>query len=174
MKLSKTPITLIFPQFTWSDYTNPSKSVLEDIAESLKIAPKVVLNCLDPDYLPHISFYGDVQFILLRLLEPKVKYSADTVQELTTKVALFISDKQIISIHRLDLVEIEHIQSKLKSFSESDVTRHHVVTYFFDEVSLGFNMPITELEHNLENFEEQIFKGSKSKSVLTDGYFIKS
>lgn len=142
------------------------------IAKELNLSPKILSNCLDPDYLPHVENYGSTQFVLLRLMEPEIKYSADTVQELTTKVALFISESKVFTLHRLPLAEITRVQQKVRDYKDQ-VTKLHVVAYLLDEVSLGLNRPITDLEHQFEKFEEQIFKGEKTKSVLTDGYYIK-
>ncbi|MBC7464529.1 MAG: magnesium and cobalt transport protein [Bdellovibrio sp.] len=159
--------------FKWLDVVNPSKAVLEKIASELGLPKKVVMNCLDPDYLPHVETYGSTQFVLLRLMEPKVLFDADSVQELTTKVALFMNASKVISIHRLPLPEINEIEKKIKLVSPTEVTKYHLISLFFEQVSLGFDVPLNDLEHKIEAFEEKVFKGEESKLFLQDGYYIK-
>ena len=121
-----------FNGFKWVDMVNPTKKVLEQTALELEVPRKLLLNCLDPDYLPHIETYGSVLFVVLRLMEPKPDITADTVQELTTKVALFIGPDKIISIHRLPLKhELQQIQEKIESSESVEVSKLHVLSYFF-------------------------------------------
>lgn len=159
--------------FKWIDIINPSKTVLEKTAAELALPKKLLLNCLDPDYLPHVETYGSTQFVLLRLMEPKVQFDADSVQELTTKVALFINATKIISIHRLPLAEIDEIETKVKAIPAVELTKYHLISLFFEQVSLGFDGPLSDLERKIETFEEQIFRAEESKVVLQDGYYIK-
>lgn len=159
--------------FKWIDIVQPSKSVLESLAAELNLPKKLLLNCLDPDYLPHVESYGDIQFVLLRLTEPRFKLDADSVQELTTKVALFITPDKIISLHRLPLLEIKEIEKRVQTISSNELTKYHLISLFFEQISLGFNTPLNDLEHTIEIFEEKIFKSVNSSLVLQDGYYIK-
>ncbi|MBC7743349.1 MAG: magnesium and cobalt transport protein [Bdellovibrionaceae bacterium] len=152
---------------------NPSQAVLEQLAAELDIPKKVAINCLDPDYLPHIENYGSTQFILLRLMEPEIKLTADTVQELTTKVALFIGPERVVSVHRLPLKEIEEITVKIKKMNQADINKIILISLFFEQVSLGFDNPLTKLEYKLEKFEERMFQMQRTKSLLLEGYYIK-
>ncbi len=151
--------------------------MLEQIATDLNISKRLVLNCLDPDYLPHVETYGTaekpVHFIVLRLMEPQTHLTADNVQELTTKVALFLGPDSIISLHRLVLTEVSEIQKKIATLKIEEISKYHILSYFFEQVSLGFNHPLTDLEHKLEKFEERMFQSLKTKSLLLEGYYIK-
>ncbi len=163
-----------FVGFKWTDIINPTKKVLEQLAEELRLPKKLLINCLDPDYLPHVENYGTTQFIVLRLMEPKPQITADTVQEITTKIVLFVTVDRIISIHRLPLKEeMTHVREKLKSQPSEEVSKHHVIALFFDQISAGFESPIAELEKNMEIFEEKTFHSERAKSTLLEGYYIK-
>lgn len=160
-------------QTQWENYLSPDNQVLERLADELDLPPKVLLNCMDPDYLPQIEIYGEVQFIVLRFMEPESKLNADTVQELTTKIALFMTSKRVISIHRMPLNEVNEVDRRIKALPPEEVTTARVVSYFFDQVSIGFDQPLNELEHQMEHFEQKIFHAHKTKSMLQEGYFIK-
>ncbi len=165
--------TETYGRFIWIDWVNPSKEMLEQMAAELDVPPKVLLNCLDPDYLPHAESFDNTQFLILRLMEPEFKIAADTVQELTTKVAIFFTKDKLVSIHRMPLVEVGEVKIKLKKMKAEDVNEGVVLAYFFEQASLGFNNPLTNLEYKVEKFEERMFEGKKSNSLLREGYYIK-
>ncbi len=167
-----------FNGFKWLDLTNPTKEVLEQLAVEMKLPKKVLLNCLDPDYLPHVETYGTIQapvhFIVLRFMEPVIPMTADSVQELTTKIAFFVTSQKVVSIHRLNLREVQAVEQKLQAMKlEEEVTRFHVLSRFFEQASLGFDPHLTELEKKMEEFEDRLFQNRKSKSSMLEGYYIK-
>lgn len=166
-----------FKGFKWLDVTNPSKELLEQLATDLKLPKKVLLNCLDPDYLPHVETYGTavapIYFIVLRFMEPTVPMAADSVQELTTKVAFFMAQDRVVSIHRLGLQEVKDVARKLKTMAAEEITRYHILSRFFEQASLGFDPHLTELEKKMEEFEDRLFQNRKSKSSMLEGYYIK-
>lgn len=166
-----------FKGFKWLDITNPSKEMLDQLAAQLKLPKKILLNCLDPDYLPHVETYGTPQspvyFIVLRFMEPVVPMKADSVQELTTKIAFFVSADRIVSIHRLKLKEVQAVDQKLKVLGEEEITRFHVLSRFFEQASIGFDLPLTDLEKKMEEFEDRIFQNRKLKTTMLEGYYIK-
>ncbi|MBC7419615.1 MAG: hypothetical protein H7328_02710 [Bdellovibrio sp.] len=166
-------IQLDYGTFKWIDLINPSREMLQQMAAELGVPEKVLINCLDPDYLPHVETYDVTQFLVLRLMEPEFKITADTVQELTTKIAIFFTKDKLISIHRLPLSEVTEVRTKIKKMKPEDVNEGVVLSYFFEQVSLGFDNPLTNLEYKLENFEERMFQIKKSKSLLLEGYYIK-
>lgn len=171
-----------FKSFKWLDITNPSKEVLEQLAVEMRLPKKVLLNCLDSDYLPHVETYGTPQlpvyFIVLRFMEPVVPMKADSVQELTTKIAFFVTAQRVVSIHRQVLREVAEVDRKLKTSVptqglQEEITRFHVLSRFFEQASLGFDPHLTELEKKMEEFEDRLFQNRKSKSTMLEGYYIK-
>lgn len=159
--------------FTWIDYTNPSTELLGQIAAELCLESRVLYNCLDPDYLPHIEFYPETQFLILRMMEPESRTDADSVQELTTKIAIFISSNKIITIHRLPLSEVDAVIRKLKEATTNKINRSKLISFFYEQVSLGFDRPLTDLEFKLHNLEENLFSRSKSRNFFQQGFYLK-
>lgn len=159
--------------FKWEDYTNPSKDMLGQIASELKLESRVLYNCLDSDYLPHIESYPSTQFLILRLMEPESKSDADSVQELTTKIAIFINLNRIVTIHRLPLSEVSEVSGKVKEVTTEKITKSKIISLFYEQVSLGFDKPLTALEFKLHNLEENLFSKSKSRTFLQEGFYLK-
>lgn len=159
--------------FKWVDYLNPDKEVLAQLAGELNLDQKVLLNCLDSDYLPHIETYGKTHFIVLRLMEPESKLSADSVQELTTKVALFVTQEQLVTIHRLPLSEIETVSKKVNELPQDSINKQKILGLLYEQVAQGFDRPLTDLESKLQGFEDKLFSKKKPKSFLQEGFYLK-
>lgn len=158
-----------FTTFKWVDYFNPNPAELAAIAQQLGLPEKVLVNSQDPDYLPHVQTYGDKHFFILRLMEPKTKIDAESVQALTTKIALFVAGDQVVSIHRLELAEVEAIAGK----ADANVSRQKFISYFFEQAAIGFDQPLTDLENDMHAFEERMFSKRKSKNFLQEGFYLK-
>ena len=166
-------IKVDFESFSWRDYTDPGPELLRQLATELGLPERIVLNCLDTDYLPQIETHQTVQFIVLRLMEPVSKPNASSVQELTTKVAVFVHADYVVSIHRLPLHEVEDIHKRVSAAIKSSVTKQKLLSYFYEQVSLGFEKPLSDLEQQLDRFEDTFFNKKKSKSFLRDGFYLK-
>lgn len=164
---------MTFESFKWTDYTGPTPQLLRQLALELDVPERVMLNSLDTDYLPQIEIYEKVQFILLRLMEPETKLDASSVQELTTKVALFIHENRVVSLHRLPLAEIEKIRQHIESKNSPVLSKQKLISYFYEQAALGFDKPLTDLEQKMERIEESFFSSNKSKDFLREGFYLK-
>ncbi|MBY0452930.1 MAG: hypothetical protein K2P92_07835 [Bdellovibrionaceae bacterium] len=171
--VSMNSFEMTFESFKWTDVTGPTPEVLRQLAVELDVPERVMLNALDTDYLPQIEIYEKVQFILLRLMEPETKAHASSVQELTTKVALFIHEDRVVSLHRLPLAEIEEIKRHIELRKTSAITKQKMISYFYEQASLGFDKPLSDLENKMERIEQSFFSQHKSKDFLKEGFYLK-
>ncbi len=159
--------------FKWADYTNPDREVLSQIANELGLEDKVLFSCLDTDYLPHVESYSRTQFLIMRMMEPESKSDADSVQELTTKIAIFMSHDKVVTIHRLPLNDVAAVRAKVAEIGAATISKSKFIGLFFDQVSLGFDRPLTDLETKLHYFEENLFSAKKSRLFLQEGFYLK-
>lgn len=164
-------------EIQWIDVSAPSQTQYNELSGVLGLPESVIQNCLNPDYLPHVETYGPTRFVILRIPEPVSEGKADSVQELTTKIAIFIREKKLISIHRIaDLHAIKEVAGTLNALTEEhikDVSSLTLLGLFFEQVALAFESPINQLEASMERFEESIFNHKRSKALLQEGYYIK-
>ena len=161
-----------FSNITWIDHVAPTKKKLIEMSEVIGVPEGMILNCLNPDFLPHLDTYHDVSFLMLRVSEQGSPKMADTIQELTTKIALFIKGDTIFSFHRLLLPEIIAVTQKMQENSSSTTIQYFFQT-LFEQVALSYATPLIELEHMADQFEENILKAVKSRNLLQDGFILK-
>ena len=84
----------------WIDVTNPTESELQEIANTYHLHPNAVQDCLEPDHLPKYEEMESSRFIVTRVYDVAQSSEADTIQEVTRKISIFITDKNIITVHR--------------------------------------------------------------------------
>ncbi len=165
-------------QFQWIDVPAPRSEQYHELASVLEMPETIIENCLNPDYLPHVESYGSTRFVIMRMPEPYSDSKADTVQELTTKVALFINDNKVYTVHRIAHLEclsrIANTLSEVQRIGQGeDMGVNNLLGLLFEEMADGFENPLTQLEASMETFEENIFNHKRSKALLQEGYYIK-
>ncbi len=130
-----------FSNIKWIDHVAPTKKKLIEMAKVIGVPQGMILNCLNPDFLPHLDSYNDVYFLMLRISELGAAQEADTIQELTTKIALFIKGDTIYSFHRLPLQEINVVAQKMQEKS-SEATRQYFFQSLLEQVALSYDQPL--------------------------------
>ena len=88
--------------FQWIDVIDPPQGELQQIAREYNLHESSVNDCLQPDHLPKFEKLENYTFIIFRMHTPEMNGEADTVQELTDKLALFVSKDTIITIRKKD------------------------------------------------------------------------
>jgi magnesium transporter len=153
----------------WIDLTAPKKSELNHIAQELNVPNRILINALDSEHLPKYELLESGAVIYLRTMDNS-KLNAVNIQDLTTKITLIITDNLIISIHRLDHLFLEELRREAleKSFSLKELIKQVVTSSL-----MTFDVPLTELEDRVENFEQSIFENQKNHNIVKEGYFLK-
>ena len=153
----------------WVDLTNPKKNELNNIAQELSIPNRILTNALDPEHLPKYELLESAAVIYLRIVD-STKPNAVNIQDLTTKITLIITDKLIMSIHRLDNPFLEELR---KTAIEKNYTLKELIKKIITSALLTFNEPIINLENRIESFEQYIFENKKNQNIIREGYFLK-
>lgn len=158
--------------FNWIDITRPEKSELQEIANEYGLLEQSVQDSLQADHLPKYERLKNYTFSILRLYASDDDLEADTVQELTDKIAVFTGENFIITIHRkewpmLDKVNEDHVQT-------GDCTMPvHVYIEIVRAGLQSFEEPARKLTGSIEYHEEHIFLKNKREPILKGLYFLK-
>lgn len=148
--------TIYQGKFTWLDVTQPHKIQLLDIASKFNLHAYTVQDCLEPDHLPKFEIDGLARFIIVRIYNPKELETPHSVQDLTSKIALFYTDNYLITIHRLPQPYFEEIEKKYlvpgHTMTPCDVATHiiwHAVNSYLE--------PAQYLDDEVDKIESAIF-----------------
>ncbi len=158
--------------FTWLDIVNPTEDELKSISEKYKLHQYTLRDCLEPDHLPKHEDLGDTQFIITRVLNKTGKTKAHTVQELSSKVAVFYNASLIITVHRLPQEFLENIKNTyLKSGRCKNVSE--LITKIIWHVLHTYDQPSITLSDEVDDYEAKIFLKTLTPLMMEDLYFIK-
>lgn len=166
-------ITVNYSSLRWIDVEAPTKNDLEKLSIEHNLPAKLLLDCLNPEYLPHIETHGSAHFVVIRTPEPNLPIEADTVQELTTKIAFFITQQGVVTVHRQPLPIIHDLRRQFEEVAPGEKNTALLMSMFLYQVAHSLIAELDILDHKTENFEQNIFLMKRSRSILKDGYYIK-
>lgn len=158
--------------YDWVDVTDPEQGELQQLAEQYGLHAASVNDCLQPGHLPKYEQFKGHMFIILRIYFPDKNPEADTVQEITNKIAIFISERFIITIHRKPWAPSEYIYSELVNTGECRNT-NHVLNEIAKFCLHSYDEPGNDLTRELDYYEQQVFLTQHNVSILKGLYFIK-
>ena len=99
--------------FEWLDVTNPTPEDFNQLTEQYKLHPAAVKDCLSPNHLPKCEQMSSALFIILRYRDVAAGSDADDLRKLTNKVAVFVSEEYLITIHRKSEPFLEKTKRKM-------------------------------------------------------------
>jgi magnesium transporter len=158
--------------YSWIDITAPEKSELQQIAQEYGLLEQSVQDSLQADHLPKYERLKNYTFSILRLYASDNDMEADTVQELTDKIAVFIGEQFIITIHRKEWPVLDKINEQYCQTGDCKIPLH----VYIEIVRAGlqsYEAPARKLTHSIEFYEEQVFLKDMRKPILKGLYFLK-
>jgi magnesium transporter len=157
--------------FNWIDLVHPEKSELEEIAREYHLHDALVRDCMQPDHLPKFEKREAYNFIIFRVHTGKDAIEADTVQELTNKVAIFYADDFILTIHRTENTFTQDVKEMIHS------KKYKQTVQVLNEIALKclgtFDTASANLSKTVDFYEETIFLRTKKASLLKGLYHLK-
>jgi len=161
-------------QFEWIDVTNPTTEEYNTLTEKYDLHPAAVKDCLSPNHLPKYERINDTAFLITRIYDKSSETGADTIQQLTNKVALFISVDFLITIHRKEEDFISNIKEKWKNiekFEYGDSAR--LLNQLLNKIIHTYDGALEKSTERLDRIEKIIFKDSKDPKLIREMYIIK-
>jgi magnesium transporter len=153
------------PRFVWLDVVDPASEELVELAHDYGLHPLSVSDCLDPEHLPKHEVFESHTFVILRAIDESAPPSADTVQALTRKIAVFHGAGFLITIHRKDQPWLTALQQRClvnlpsKHATRSEGIQTHLLAQLFNAALDTYQRPMEIIEARLDRFDTDIFEG---------------
>lgn len=161
-------------QFEWIDVINPTPEEYNTLTEKYDLHPAAVKDCLSPNHLPKYERISDIAFLITRIYDLKSETGADTIQQLTNKVALFLSVDYLITIHRKNESFIDKIKEKWRNpenFTHESPSR--LLNQLLNKIIHTYDGALEKSTERLDRIEKIIFKDSKDPKLIREMYIIK-
>jgi magnesium transporter len=153
------------PRFVWLDVVDPNTDELAELVKDFGLHPLSVNDCLDPEHLPKHEAFENHTFVILRAVDESAAPTADTVQALTRKIALFHGHSFLITIHRKDQPWLTALQQRClvglpnKQAARSEGIQAHLLAQLFNAALDTYQRPLETIEARLDQFDTKVFGG---------------
>jgi magnesium transporter len=163
--------TFLNAGFKWIDILDPTSEELNQVAGEHKIHEAFIADALQPEHLPKYEPLGNTSFLILRYYKED-DASADTIQELTNKIAVFHKDGVVITIHRH---EIDFINDLKKKFTDTGKCKgtFHLLNRVIKAVLHTYEDPAHQLAAQIDDFEAETFLKKNPPKILRSLYHVK-
>ncbi|SDJ17353.1 magnesium transporter CorA family protein [Chryseobacterium jejuense] len=169
------PIDTIYrsSQCEWVDVEAPTAEDLKFLHERYEINNLLLEDTMDPNHLPKYEEDGNVKFFLLRESTELERKNLNTISDISTKIAIFILDKTIITIHRMKTRSISETKKKL-TLTQEEVTPQKTALMIAILIMKSFDDESISLLETMDNIENEIFlKNTNHTSQIRRLYKLK-
>ncbi len=160
----------------WIDVSSPTAEELKGLSRDYGLHPTSIRDCLEPQHLPKFEKIGPRKFIILRYLDDKAlkKIENDTVVELTRKVALFLDEKTLITVHRKETPLMTKVRERWQAAADPAIeSLFPIVLDLFRESIMSFDPALALSDSAFEGFEVRIFNNLSEDLIIEEMYFLK-
>lgn len=159
--------------FTWTDITAPTEAELRSVSDEFGFHHYNLRDCLEPDHLPKSEdLTGEIRFIITRILLGNRADGLHTIQQISTKLAIFYNETFIITVHRLPHPFLETISHVCADPGKCLSTRE-LVTHILWHVLHSYDQPAIDLSNEVDDYETKVFRNSLTRDMMEDLHYIK-
>ncbi len=160
--------------FEWTSLIAPSLRELSQVAVQYDLHPTSVQDCLEPEHLPKYEKIGDVSFIILRMFDENSTPQSDTVRKMTNKLAFFIGDNFLVSIHRHDHENLKVIRNKWRVYHKNETDLSFMIMLdVYASVVHTYEPPLNAAAEDLDRYEGLIFSDNAPASIIEKLYLFR-
>ncbi|MEJ7643487.1 MAG: CorA family divalent cation transporter [Chryseolinea sp.] len=158
--------------FNWIDILEPTPEDLQKVASQHNLHQAFITDILQPEHLPKYEPVGNMAFFILRYYAAEDNTDQDTIQGLTNKIAIFQTEKLVITIHRFEIDFIDDLKKNFVDAGECSGTVH-LLNRIIKAVFQTYEAPADRLAKDIDFYESQTFLKRNPPPVLKGVYHIK-
>src|SRR5664280_3219253 len=156
----------------WIDVLNPSQAEMQELSDQYQLNNDIVQDCMQPQHLPKYELVDDVHFLILRFFAKDPGKPIATIQELTNKIAIFYTEKFIITIHKSEAAFLEEVRKRYLDKKKCDSVSDILVKIIWNDLE-SFDDPVTKLSEKLDSYESEVMLKKISPDLTQELYMIK-
>lgn len=156
----------------WIDVTDPTTPEMQEIADHYRLNPYIVRDCMEPDHLPKYDLVDEVNFLILRYYAHNFNQQAATIQDLTNKVAIFYTEKFLITIHKQEVAFMELVNKRHVATGKCTSVSEVVIRIIWQALE-SYDDPVQRLSEQIDFHENNIMVRKMGNDQLEALYYIK-
>ncbi|WP_417430583.1 CorA family divalent cation transporter [Halpernia sp.] len=147
----------------WLDVIAPTAEDLKFIHERYSINHLLLEDTIDANHLPKFEKVDDVLFFLMRENTELERKNLNSISDVSTKLGIFIFDKTIISIHRMNNKSVQETRLEVNKKAET-ITKEDIALILALKVMKSYDDEASHLMDSLEHLEDEIFLKNTSNT----------
>lgn len=156
-----------FPNFTWTDLTNLDQRELERLTEAFELNINLLEDSLQHGHLPKLEEVENYTFVIFRAYSASDDDLVTSVSELSNKIAFFINERELLTIHRADFDFLKHLGD---DYASSEALMLEIIDLMID----SFDRPLRVQSDKIDAVERAVFLEDSKSISLKELYFQKS
>ena len=151
-------------QWEWIDVTAPTDEDLRFLHERYHINYLLLEDTIDPNHLPKFEEVGDVKFFLARESTDLERRTVNNISDISSKLAIFLLPKLIITTHRSKSKSIYEVCDELKKENPENISRDHLALRLALKIIKTFDDESRNLLEIMDAIENEIFLKNTNQS----------
>jgi magnesium transporter len=140
----------------WIDVVAPTAEDLKFIHERYSINHLLLEDTIDANHLPKFEKVDEVMFYLMRENTELERSNLNSISDVSTKLGIFIFDKTIITVHRLNNRSVQ--ETRVEASKKLEVIRKEDIALLLAlKVLKSYDNEANHLLDILEHLEDEIF-----------------
>ena len=158
---------------TWIDLLDPTQEEVQTVSTQYHLNSYTILDSLDPDHLPKYEEHNDTHFFIIRILHDE-KQKTPSVQSLSSKIAVFFTDRFIITVHRSSQPLIQDVKENYVDNGRINSTIG-IVIHIVGSALRTFDVPAIDLSNEIDFYESKLFLKKNVPADMIEGiYYLKN
>lgn len=158
--------------FSWYDVTAPDDQDIQRLSAEFDLPFLLVQDCLKPEHLPKYEETDEgFHFLMMRSFDKDSSIDSTTVQEMTRKVALFISPERVVTIHRVELSYLDRVMNKCEKPDSFPRNLQMLVHQIILDAIRTYEEPINRLQDQYDDFETDVLSKKCDMSMIKVYHF---
>lgn len=157
----------IYQNFKWTDLEQPSDEELKALTIPFPIEINLLEDSLQHGHLPKLEKLQHYTFIILRAHSENLKDHAISVGELSNKIAFFINEEKLLTIHRANF-------SFLSKCTDDYASSEALMLDIINEMLLTYEQPLQIQNEKVEALEQEVFLANNKNISIKTLYYQKS
>ncbi len=153
-----------FANFEWMDLSNPTAQELQALATEFNLDINLIEDSLEYGHLPKIEKLGSYTFYILRGISHDCEENPTTVGELSNKIAFFVNEKTLITVHR---AEFEFLKRTNRPAANSEA----LLLELFYELLQTYVAPAQRQDEVMKQYEQDVFLRKGNAITIEALYF---
>ncbi|MCS7086922.1 MAG: CorA family divalent cation transporter, partial [Bacteroidia bacterium] len=153
----------------------PTHDELKEVGEKYRLHPDMLEDFLEPHHLPKAEKFRGVQFVMLRCYDERAGLEAQTIRDLSRKLAIFIGEDYVLTLHRGQMPFFEKFKRDWLESEENEYDRRApaLAAEIMRSVADSYLVTLEAAEDVVEGFERKIFDNVKQPFTFKEFYGLK-